>query len=122
MIRRYPASGGARRHAAFDPCISSITWIICKDDPKVYVRDSGIVHALLGIPDHNALAGHPVVGASFEGFALENLLAAAPTHAAASFYRTAAGAAPPDPHVMGPVRTAHLREGVYFHVYPRPGG
>ncbi len=60
--------------------------------PKVYVRDSGIVHALLGIPDHNALAGHPVVGASFEGFALENLLAAAPAHAAASFYRTAAGA------------------------------
>jgi len=52
--------------------------------PKVYVRDSGIVHALLGIPDHN--------GASWEGFVLENLLAAAPAHATASFYRTAAGA------------------------------
>lgn len=60
--------------------------------PKVYVRDSGIVHALLGIADHNALAGHPVVGASWEGFVLENLLAAAPAHATASFYRTAAGA------------------------------
>ncbi|MGH8487746.1 MAG: ATP-binding protein [Gammaproteobacteria bacterium] len=60
--------------------------------PKAYVRDSGIVHALLGIPDHNALAGHPVVGASWEGFVLENLLAAAPAHATASFYRTAAGA------------------------------
>ncbi len=60
--------------------------------PKVYVRDSGIVHTLLGIPDHNTLAGYPVVGASFEGFVLENLLAAVPAHATASFYRTAAGA------------------------------
>ncbi len=60
--------------------------------PKLYVRDSGIVHALLGIPDYNALAGHPVVGASFEGFAVENLLSSAPAHASASFYRSAAGA------------------------------
>ena len=60
--------------------------------PKVYVRDSGIVHALLGIADYNALAGHPVVGASWEGFVIENLLAAAPDRAIASFYRTAAGA------------------------------
>ncbi len=60
--------------------------------PKVYIRDSGIVHALLGIPDHNALTGHPVVGASWEGFVLENLLAAAPANLTASFYRTTAGA------------------------------
>jgi hypothetical protein len=60
--------------------------------PKVYVRDSGIVHALLGIADYNALAGHPVVGASWEGFVIENLLAAAPDRTTASFYRTAAGA------------------------------
>jgi predicted AAA+ superfamily ATPase len=60
--------------------------------PKVYVRDSGIVHALLGIPDHNALAGHPVVGASWEGFVIENLIAAAPERTTASFYRTSAGA------------------------------
>lgn len=60
--------------------------------PKVYVRDSGIVHALLGIADYNALAGHPVVGASWEGFVIENLLAAAPDRTIASFYRTAAGA------------------------------
>ncbi len=60
--------------------------------PKVYVRDSGIVHALLGIPDHNALAGHPVVGASWEGFVIENLIAAAPERTIASFYRTGAGA------------------------------
>jgi len=60
--------------------------------PKVYVRDSGLLHALLGIPDHNTLCGHPVVGASWEGFVIENLLAAAPTRTHASFYRTAAGA------------------------------
>ena len=60
--------------------------------PKVYVRDSGLVHALLGIGDHNALAGHPVVGSSWEGFVIENLLAVAPPRTMASFYRTAAGA------------------------------
>jgi predicted AAA+ superfamily ATPase len=60
--------------------------------PKVYVRDSGIVHALLGIADFNALSGHPVVGLSWEGFVIENLLAAAPPFTIASFYRTAAGA------------------------------
>lgn len=60
--------------------------------PKVYVRDSGLVHALLGIADYNDLAGHPVVGASWEGFVIENLLAAMPDRTQASFYRTAAGA------------------------------
>ena len=60
--------------------------------PKVFVRDSGIVHALLGIADHNALSGHPVAGASWEGFVIENLIAAAPARTIPSFYRTAAGA------------------------------
>jgi predicted AAA+ superfamily ATPase len=60
--------------------------------PKVFVRDSGLLHALLGIADYNDLSGHPVVGASWEGFAIENLLAAAPDNTRASFYRTAAGA------------------------------
>jgi predicted AAA+ superfamily ATPase len=60
--------------------------------PKVYVRDSGLVHALLGLEDHNAIAGHPVVGSSWEGFVIENALAAAPERTTASFYRTAAGA------------------------------
>ena len=60
--------------------------------PKVYVRDSGLVHALLGIESHDALAGHPVVGASWEGFVIENLLAVAPPRTMASFYRTSAGA------------------------------
>jgi predicted AAA+ superfamily ATPase len=60
--------------------------------PKVYVRDSGLLHALLGIADFNELAGHPVLGASWEGFVIENLLASAPPRTQASFYRTAAGA------------------------------
>ncbi len=60
--------------------------------PKVYVRDSGLVHGLLGIADFNALSGHPVVGASWEGFAVENLIAAAPSLTVPGFYRTSAGA------------------------------
>ncbi len=60
--------------------------------PKVYVRDSGLVHALLGIANHNELAGHPVVGPSWEGFVIENLLAVAPPGTRAGFYRTSAGA------------------------------
>lgn len=60
--------------------------------PRVYVRDSGIVHALLGMADYNQLSGHPVFGASWEGFVIENLLSVAPARTAASCYRTAAGA------------------------------
>jgi uncharacterized protein len=60
--------------------------------PKTYVRDSGLLHALLGIGDLDALFGHPVIGASWEGFVIENLLAVAPSGTKASFYRTAAGA------------------------------
>jgi predicted AAA+ superfamily ATPase len=59
--------------------------------PKVYVRDSGIVHSLLNIEDHEALLGHPIVGASWEGFAIENIIAAAPRNAVPLFYRTAIG-------------------------------
>ena len=60
--------------------------------PKVYVRDSGLVHALLGLPTRDAVLGHPVAGGSWEGWVIENLLAAAPPGTQASFYRTAAGA------------------------------
>lgn len=42
--------------------------------PKVYLRDSGLLHSLLGLPDRHALLGHPRVGASWEGFALEQVL------------------------------------------------
>ena len=44
--------------------------------PKVYLRDSGLLHALLGLPDARTLSGHPKIGASFEGFAIEQILAA----------------------------------------------
>lgn len=59
--------------------------------PKVYVRDSGVVHALLGLCSLDDVLGHPVAGSSWEGFVIEQLLAAAP-HAQASFYRTSHGA------------------------------
>lgn len=60
--------------------------------PKVFIRDSGIVHALLNITDLEALLGHPVLGASWEGFVIENLICAAPQRTMAYFYRTQAGA------------------------------
>ena len=60
--------------------------------PKLYVRDSGLVHALLDIETGDQLLGHPVVGASWEGLAIEALIEAAGPHAQYSFYRTAAGA------------------------------
>lgn len=60
--------------------------------PRVYIRDSGLLHALLDVGSFHALAGHSVVGASWEGFVIENLLAVAHPRTRASFYRTAAGA------------------------------
>ena len=60
--------------------------------PKVYIRDSGIVHALLGLRSGNDVLGHPVVGRSWEGFVIENLLSVAPSATEASFYRAAGGA------------------------------
>ena len=60
--------------------------------PKVYVRDSGLVHALLAIGDKETLLSHPVVGASWEGFVIENLLAVVPEGVQGHFYRTSGGA------------------------------
>ena len=60
--------------------------------PKVYIRDPGLTHALLGLETREALLGHPVVGGSWEGFCIENLIAAAPRGTEASFYRSSAGA------------------------------
>ena len=60
--------------------------------PKVYVRDSGLAHALLGITTLEDLVGHPVAGLSWEGLMIEALIAAAPRGTTAHFYRTAAGA------------------------------
>jgi predicted AAA+ superfamily ATPase len=60
--------------------------------PKVYIRDSGIAHALLHLTTRDDVLGHPVAGASWEGFALENILSVMPEGATSWFYRTAAGA------------------------------
>jgi uncharacterized protein len=60
--------------------------------PKTYVRDSGVLHALLAIPTAAALHDHPIVGASWEGFVVETLIDCAPTWTAPYFYRTSAGA------------------------------
>jgi uncharacterized protein len=60
--------------------------------PKVYVRDSGLLHALLGLKNLNDVLGHPVAGASWEGFVIEALIAAAPLGTRFYHYRTQAGA------------------------------
>jgi len=59
---------------------------------KLYVRDSGLTHALLGIEDKETLLSHPVIGLSWEGFVIENLLTAAGNRLEGYFYRTASGA------------------------------
>ena len=60
--------------------------------PKVYVRDSGLLHYLLNIRVQDDLLGHPSTGASWEGFVVEQICNQLPDGATASFYRTAAGA------------------------------
>jgi len=60
--------------------------------PKVYVRDSGLVHSLLNLGTLEDLLGHPVTGPSWEGFVIETLLRAAPERTTPWFYRTSAGA------------------------------
>jgi predicted AAA+ superfamily ATPase len=60
--------------------------------PKVYVRDSGLLHALLDIENYNSLSGHPVNGPSYEGFVIENIIANLPENTSPTFYRTASGA------------------------------
>ncbi|AMY07206.1 hypothetical protein LuPra_00373 [Luteitalea pratensis] len=60
--------------------------------PKVYVRDSGLVHSLLGIPDLDGLLGHPIAGMTWEGLVIESLIACVPRDWEPAFYRTSAGA------------------------------
>ncbi len=60
--------------------------------PKVYIRDSGVLHTLLGLATLDDVLSHPVAGPSWEGFAIENLIAAAPFGTVPWFYRTTAGA------------------------------
>ena len=60
--------------------------------PKVYIRDGGVCHALLGIETVDDLLGHPVVGGSWEGFVIENIAGVLPARASCGYYRTAGGA------------------------------
>ncbi|VAW52896.1 Mlr9349 protein [hydrothermal vent metagenome] len=60
--------------------------------PRIYIRDSGITHALLGIADKESLLSHPIVGASWEAFVIENVITSAPEGTLFNFYRTSAGA------------------------------
>jgi predicted AAA+ superfamily ATPase len=60
--------------------------------PKIYIRDSGLVHALLNLETRENLLGHPVAGGSWEGFAIENMILSTPKRTVPGFYRTSAGA------------------------------
>lgn len=60
--------------------------------PKIFIRDTGLLHALLNIETQNDLLAHPVYGASWEGFVIENILARIKPSVGFGFYRTAAGA------------------------------
>jgi predicted AAA+ superfamily ATPase len=60
--------------------------------PKIYLRDSGLAHRMLNIPDFETLLGHPAIGASWESFVIENILRALSDKWQHSFYRTSAQA------------------------------
>ena len=60
--------------------------------PKIYIRDSGLLHQLLNIKDEEQLFSHPIVGASWEGFVVENILSILPKNCPIYFYKTASGA------------------------------
>lgn len=60
--------------------------------PRCYIRDSGILHRLLGIDSYDELLSNPVLGKSWEGFAVGNILSVLPNRAETCFYRTTGGA------------------------------
>lgn len=75
MVRQFPPwSGNTRKRLV--------------KSPKVYIRDSGMLHRLLNIPDHETLLGHPVLGASWEGFVLESIVSNLSSKWRYSYYRT----------------------------------
>jgi predicted AAA+ superfamily ATPase len=60
--------------------------------PKVYIRDTGILHRLLNLPDYDSLLGHPAVGGSWEGYVIEQIYQRKPPDIELFYYRTQAGA------------------------------
>jgi predicted AAA+ superfamily ATPase len=90
-VRRHlDALSGALVVRVLEPWYENVGKRLVKS-PKVYIRDSGLLHTLLGIGDRRQLDGHPVVGGSWEGFIIEQLLAQLPK-ARAYYWRTQAGA------------------------------
>jgi len=73
------------------PCSSNIGKRLIRT-PKVYIRDSGLTHALLKIKDFEELLSHPVLGGSWEGYIIENIVSGLPEWVSFYFYRTSAGA------------------------------
>lgn len=88
--RHLDALSGALVVRVLEPWFENVGKRLVKS-PKVYIRDSGLLHTLLGVGDRRQLEGHPVVGGSWEGFVIEQLLAHLPK-AKAYFWRTQAGA------------------------------
>ncbi len=88
--RHLDALSGALVVRVLEPWFENVGKRLVKS-PKVYIRDSGLLHTLLGIGDRRQLDGHPVVGGSWEGFIIDQLLAAVPK-AKAYYWRTQAGA------------------------------
>ena len=88
--RHLDALSGALVVRVLEPWFENVGKRLVKS-PKVYIRDSGLLHTLLGIGDRRQLDGHPVAGGSWEGFIIEQLLAAVP-NAKAYYWRTQAGA------------------------------
>jgi len=88
--RHLDALSGALVVRVLEPWFENVGKRLVKS-PKVYIRDSGLLHTLLGIGDRRQLEGHPKVGGSWEGFIIEQLLAQVPK-AKAYYWRTHAGA------------------------------
>ena len=85
--------------------------------PKVYLRDSGLLHAMLGLASVRDLQGHAIAGASWEGFVVEQVAARLPPDAQLSFYRTAAGA---EVDLVIEHRTQKVAVEIKFSSAPKP--
>lgn len=87
--------------------------------PKVYLRDSGLLHVLLRIPDHRTLTGHPAAGDSWEGWVIEQVAAAVPRTWAMSFYRSSGGAEI-DLLLLPPAPRPPIAVEIKFTLSPQP--
>jgi uncharacterized protein len=87
--------------------------------PKIYLRDSGLLHALFGIGTYEQILGHPAAGASWEGWCVEQVLSAVRSNTLAYFYRTSAGAEI-DLVLQSPGGESLIAVEVKFSLDPRP--